>query len=597
MPPLPPDPASAPPAAPAPAPGAAGGAIVTAQAVRKSFGAQVALDGVSLTIEPGVMTGLVGPDGAGKTTLIRILAGLMRADAGDIAVLGGAPGEDLENLGYMPQRFGLYEDLSVIQNLDLYADMRRLDTAERAASFERLLHFTDLAPFRARLAGNLSGGMKQKLGLACALIKTPKLLLLDEPGVGVDPISRRELWAMVSGLTQQGIGVLWSTAYLDEAEKCDTVYLLNEGRLLYSGKPDGLNATVQGRTLRLTGFSGRPRPLLTRALDADAVLDGTLQGRAVHLLMAPGKGPDDLAFLEAGPQTRVEVVPPHFEDGFIARLGGGPRGTSALAQQYRTIPRDRDYAIEARRLTKRFGDFVASDAIDFRIPPGRIFGLLGPNGAGKSTTFKMLCGLLTPTEGTGSVAGYDLMTARADARAQLGYMAQKFSLYGELSVKQNLAFFAGAYGLRGAAARTAIAGAVEVFELGDRLKTDAGTLPLGFKQRLALACAVLHQPPVLFLDEPTSGVDPVTRREFWMHINGLVEKGVTVLVTTHFMEEAEYCDEITLVYHAKQIATGTPDDLKAQSAALSGQADPTMEDAFIALIAEHDRAAAEGRAA
>lgn len=565
-----------------------------ATGVRKSFGGLRALDQVDIRIEPGRMTGLVGPDAAGKTTLIRILAGLMKADAGDICVLGGAPGDDLENLGYMPQRFGLYEDLSVMQNLTLYADMRRLEGAERQESFDRLLHFTDLTPFRDRLAGNLSGGMKQKLGLACALIKTPKLLLLDEPGVGVDPISRRELWSMVSGLTHQGIGVLWSTAYLDEAEKCDTVYLLNEGQLLYSGKPDGLNATVEGRTLRLSGFSGRSRPLLIRALDSDTVMDGTLQGRAIHLLMAPDKGPDDLDFLDAGQKTKIEIIPPHFEDGFIARLGGGPKGTSELAERYRTVPQDRDYAIEARKLTKRFGSFTASDAIEFKIPPGRIFGLLGPNGAGKSTTFKMLCGLLTPTEGTGSVAGYDLMTARADARAQLGYMAQKFSLYGELSVKQNLNFFAGAYGLKAAAARAAIASVVEVFELGDRLKVDAGTLPLGFKQRLALACAVLHQPPVLFLDEPTSGVDPVTRREFWMHINGLVEKGVTVLVTTHFMEEAEYCDEITLVYRAKQIATGTPDDLKAQSAKLSGLSDPTMEDAFIALINEHDRQEAEG---
>ena len=565
-----------------------------ATGVCKSFGGLRALDQVDIRIEPGRMTGLVGPDAAGKTTLIRILAGLMKADAGDICVLGGAPGDDLENLGYMPQRFGLYEDLSVMQNLTLYADMRRLEGAERQESFERLLHFTDLTPFRDRLAGNLSGGMKQKLGLACALIKTPKLLLLDEPGVGVDPISRRELWSMVSGLTHQGIGVLWSTAYLDEAEKCDTVYLLNEGQLLYSGKPDGLNATVEGRTLRLSGFSGRSRPLLIRALDSDTVMDGTLQGRAIHLLMAPDKGPDDLDFLDAGQKTKIEIVPPHFEDGFIARLGGGPKGTSELAERYRTVPQDRDYAIEARKLTKRFGSFTASDAIEFKIPPGRIFGLLGPNGAGKSTTFKMLCGLLTPTEGTGSVAGYDLMTARADARAQLGYMAQKFSLYGELSVKQNLNFFAGAYGLKAADARAAIASVVEVFELGDRLKVDAGTLPLGFKQRLALACAVLHQPPVLFLDEPTSGVDPVTRREFWMHINGLVEKGVTVLVTTHFMEEAEYCDEITLVYRAKQIATGTPDDLKAQSAKLSGLSDPTMEDAFIALINEHDRQEAEG---
>ena len=574
---------AAPPSAPAAAP------IAVATEVRKRFGDTVALDGVSIRIEPGRMTGLVGPDGAGKTTLIRILAGLMKADAGDIRLMGGAPGENLENLGYMPQRFGLYEDLSVLQNLTLYAEMRRLAPKEREENFARLLSFTDLDPFRDRLAGNLSGGMKQKLGLACALIKTPKLLLLDEPGVGVDPISRRELWSMVSGLAQQGIGVLWSTAYLDEAEKCDSVYLLNEGQLLYTGAPAGLNDSMEGRTLRLTGFAGRARPLLRRALDNDAVIDGTLQGQSLRLLMAQGKGANDLGFLDTGDKAVIEPVPPHFEDGFIARLGGGPRGTSELAQRYRTISLDRDYAIEAKKLTKRFGDFTASDHIEFAIPPGRIFGLLGPNGAGKSTTFKMLCGLLTPTEGTGSVAGYDLRKSRADARAQLGYMAQKFSLYGELSVQQNLNFFAGAYGLSRAVAREAIDNVVEVFELQERLRTDAGALPLGYKQRLALACAVLHQPPVLFLDEPTSGVDPVTRREFWMHINGLVEKGVTVLVTTHFMDEAEYCDEITLVYRARQIATGTPDELKARVGASENIADPTMEDAFIALIREDDR--------
>jgi drug efflux transport system ATP-binding protein len=265
-------------------------------------------------------------------------------------------------------------------------------------------------------------------------------------------------------------------------------------------------------------------------------------------------------------------------------LGGGPPGTSALAQHYRTIPDTDHPVIEAKGLTRRFGDFTAADHIQFSVPLGQIFGLLGPNGAGKSTTFKMLCGLLTPTEGTGAVAGFDLRKAKDDARQSLGYMAQKFSLYGDLSVRQNLDFFAGVYGLTGAVARDAIDRAVSVFHLERYLKENSGAMPLGFKQRLALACAVLHQPPVLFLDEPTSGVDPIVRREFWGHINGLVEKGVTVLVTTHFMDEAEYCDQATLIYRARQIATGTPDELKARS----GRDDATMEDAFIALIEASD---------
>jgi len=562
--------------------------VACTEGLTRNFGPVRALDGISLTVMSGRITGLVGPDGAGKTTLIRILAGLMRADGGTVRVLGGTPGTDLEDLGYMPQRFGLYEDLSVIENLRLYAELRRLDPAERDERFARLLAFTDLARFQDRLAGKLSGGMKQKLGLACALVKTPRLLLLDEPGVGVDPISRRELWRMVSELTHEGIGVLWSTAYLDEAEQCDTVYLMSEGRLIYDGPPAALSDSVAGRVFRVSGFAARRRRVLTQVLDRPEIIDGLVQGRSLHLLTARGKSADAIAAFDLGPETVIVPAEPRFEDGFMDRLGGGPPGTSALAQSYRTVPPPGEYAIEAKGLTKRFGDFTAADSIRFDVRPGTIFGLLGPNGAGKSTTFKMLCGLLSPSGGTGSVAGHDLRHSRADARASLGYMAQKFSLYGSLSVKQNLDFFAGAYGLGGVDAREAIDRAVGVFELAPFLSTDAGTLPLGFKQRLALACAVLHQPPVLFLDEPTSGVDPVTRREFWMHINGLVEKGVTVLVTTHFMEEAEYCDQATLVYRARQIASGTPDELKRRAAALSGAEDPTMEDAFIALI-EHDR--------
>ena len=565
-------------------PSSGAGLVARVEGLVKSFaGAEKpALDRVSLEIPTGRVTGLVGPDGAGKTTLIRILAGLMAPDGGSVSVLGGRPGKDLEHIGYMPQRFGLYEDLTVQQNLDLYADMRALPANEREETFDRLLDFTDLARFRERLAGALSGGMKQKLGLACALVKTPRLLLLDEPGVGVDPISRRELWAMVQELITDGLGVLWSTAYLDEAEKCDSVYLLSEGELLFSGDPAELTRSVEDRVVRLTGFEDRRRHVLTQMLDREGVLDGTIQGRSVRLLL---KTSDEL---EGESGFELARAQPRFEDGFIERLGGGPKGTSALAEAYRTIEAGEGPAIEARGLTRRFGDFTAAHDVSFSVPYGSIFGLLGPNGAGKSTTFKMLCGLLTPTEGSGAVAGHDLRSSGGRARAALGYMAQKFSLYGELSVAQNLNFFAGAYGLEGREARRSVERVTEIFELGDRMKATAGTLPLGFKQRLALAAAVLHEPPVLFLDEPTSGVDPVTRREFWMHINGLVEKGVAVLVTTHFMEEAEYCDAITLIYRSEQIASGTPDELKQQAAKMAGLDDPTMEDTFIAMIEASD---------
>ncbi len=562
----------------------------------KRFTGAPALDGVSITVTAGSITGLVGPDGAGKTTLIRILAGLLQPDQGEVAILGQPPSAMLEQLGYMPQRFGLYEDLTVRENLELYAELRALPRDEREETFARLLEFTDLARFQKREAGKLSGGMKQKLGLACTLVRTPRLMLLDEPGVGVDPISRRELWAMVEQLTDEGIGILWSTAYLDEAENCARVYLLNEGKLLFDGSPGELTGRVEGRVIQVAGFAQRRRHFLTEALDRRDIIDGTIQGRAVRLLVrdsAPVPGPRDFG---GGQGTRVEPATPRFEDGFIEILGGGPKGTSALAANYRTIAQSDAPAIEAKGLTKRFGDFTAARDMDFSIPQGRIYGLLGPNGAGKSTTFKMLCGLLTPTSGQGAVAGNDLRHSAAEARGSLGYMAQKFSLYGDLSVAQNLDFFAGAYDLDREAARRAKEAMAEIFDLGDKLTMNAGALPLGFKQRLALACAVMHEPPVLFLDEPTSGVDPVTRREFWTHINGLVEKGVTVLVTTHFMDEAEYCDDVSLIYRGHQIATGTPDALKASAGELDGRDNPTMEDAFIALIEEHDRLHAEDEA-
>jgi ABC-2 type transport system ATP-binding protein len=557
--------------------------IARAEGVVKRFpkSPKPALDGVRITILAGKMTGLVGPDGAGKTTLIRILAGLIDCDGGTVEVLGHpATDTDRSRLGYMPQRFGLYEDLTVMENLRLYADLRGLPEDERAASFDRLLSFTDLKRFTTRLAGKLSGGMKQKLGLACALVRAPSLLLLDEPGVGVDPVSRRELWSMVKELAGEGIGVLWSTAYLDEAEKCDTVTLLNEGRTLHAGPPAELTEGLKDRVFRIFPPTTERRALLRKALDAASISDGTIQGDSLRLMLKAGAPRLSVVDLGAPAESRMQETQPRFEDAFVDLLGGGPPGTSALAQSYRVIAPTDHAVIEAKGLTKHFGTFTAADKIEFSVPRGQIFGLLGPNGAGKSTTFKMLCGLLTPSDGTGTVAGFDLRKAKDDARQSLGYMAQKFSLYGDLSVRQNLDFFAGAYGLAGNAAREAIERAVSVFHLERYLKENSGAMPLGFKQRLALACAVLHQPPVLFLDEPTSGVDPIVRREFWGHINGLVEKGVTVLVTTHFMEEAEYCDRATLIYRARQIATGTPDELKARV----GREDATMEDAFIALI-------------
>jgi ABC-2 type transport system ATP-binding protein len=397
---------------------------------------------------------------------------------------------------------------------------------------------------------------------------------------------------MVEDLTEEGIGVVWSTAYLDEAEACDHVLLLNQGRLLFAGPPADLTGQLAGRVFRISGTTGRRRPVLARALDQEGVVDGVIQGEAIRLVVAADAEPQATARAAAGSGATVATTPPRFEDAFVDMLGGGPGGRSKLAEAATALATDeRRLVIEARGLTKRFGDFTAADGISFAIPRGQIFGLLGPNGAGKSTTFKMLCGLLKPTEGEGRVAGFDLRRDTAEARNHLGYMAQKFSLYGDLSVAQNLDFFAGVYGLRNARKRERIALMTEIFDFAPHVAMSAKDLPLGLKQRLALACAVMHEPEALFLDEPTSGVDPITRREFWTHINALVEKGITVLVTTHFMEEAEYCDRISLIYRGRSIALGSPDDLKA-SIANADLPDPTMEDAFIALVRRSEAEAA-----
>ena len=518
------------------------------------------------------------------------MAGLLAPTVGSILIEGQNPISDAENLrpfiGYMPQKFGLYEDLSVLENLELHADLRGVVGGERETTFKRLLEFTDLARFTARLAGRLSGGMKQKLGLACALLGRPKLLLLDEPSVGVDPISRRELWKMVHELVAQGMAVVWSTAYLDEAELCAEVLLMNEGRLVLSGKPQDITNRIHDRSLQIRNVSGNRRQLLARALRQPAVMDGVIQGRSIRLVLREGAARPDLDELEAGEESEFVPVTPRFEDAFIEALGGGPGGDSVLAQHLQPVAGDQETVVEAVGLTKCFGSFTATDHVNFAVKRGEIFGLLGPNGAGKSTTFRMMCGLLTPSSGEASVMGINLKTSASEARQRLGYMAQKFSLYGNLTVQQNLKFFSGAYGLRGGQQKNAMAEMVEVFKLQPYLDTTPDTLPLGFKQRLALACAVMHQPAILFLDEPTSGVDPITRREFWTHINGVVEKGVTVMVTTHFMDEAEYCDRIALVFRGKIIAAGSPDQLKEQ-VATPASPDPSMEDAFISLVQQH----------
>lgn len=558
-----------------------------------------AVASLTVTLRAGGVIGLAGPDGAGKTTLMRMLAGLLQPSEGTIRVAGLDPIADSADLhallGYMPQKFGLYEDLTVQENLNLYADLRSVTGEQRRQTFEKLLAFTALAPFTRRLAGKLSGGMKQKLGLACTLVGQPQVLLLDEPGVGVDPISRRELWQMVHELAGEGMLILWSTSYLDEAEQCRTILLMNEGELLYQGDPTALTRQMTGRSWLMTSSQLNNRQLLQRALRQPTVSDGVIQGKSVRVILKKEARADELArALELEPH-RIEQTAPRFEDAFIDLLGGAAAAESPLGAILHDVEGDpSETVIEARQLTKKFGDFAATDHVDFRVTRGEIFGLLGPNGAGKSTTFKMMCGLLVPTSGKALVLGMDLKTDSGQARQHLGYMAQKFSLYGNLTVNQNLRFFSGVYGLKGRRQRESIERMSSAFNLTPIANQSTDALPLGFKQRLALACSLMHEPDILFLDEPTSGVDPITRREFWLHINSMVERGVTVMVTTHFMDEAEYCDRIGLVYHGKIIASGTPDALK-QQAADAEHPDPTMEQAFIALIHQWDKEHSHGQ--
>jgi ABC-2 type transport system ATP-binding protein len=563
--------------------------------VRKSFKretgeAVLALDDVSFAVRLGSLAAVVGPDGAGKTTLMRLLCGLMQADGGTVRVLGIDAAQDPQSIqsriSYMPQQFGLYEDLTVRENLDLYSDMHGVAEKERHDQYARLLAMTGLDPFQKRLAGQLSGGMKQKLGLACTLVRSPELLLLDEPTVGVDPLSRRELWQIIRQLTKEGLTVLLSSSDPDEAEGCDRVLVLNGGKSLIDAAPAEVSHLALGRSFLAQPPRGtKPRDFQARLLCEAEVIDAVPESGLVRLVTtqtAAGSGGGQYA------GVAVEPTSARFEDGFMVllhsvRAAHGRESPDIAAAEPSISGRAGDIVVEVHDLVRRFGKFLAVDRVSFDVIRGEIFGLLGPNGAGKTTTFRMLCGLLPASAGSLKVAGVDVRQARASARQHLGYVAQKFSLYGQLTVAENLSFFARAYGLEGNSRRTRIAWALDQFKLEPFLQLPAAQLPGGFKQRLAMAAALLHRPEILFLDEPTSGADPFARREFWQRITALAGTGVTVIVTTHFMEEAEYCDRALILDDGRLLAQGTPAELRALAPLQPGRL-ATIEDAFIAIV-------------
>lgn len=610
-----------------------------------------ALSDVSIDIfRRGENVAIVGPDGAGKTTLIRTIAGLLKPEGHEeeglkveplIRVFGRTPDTDdpafTETIGVMPQRFGLYEELSCRENLEFFASVKGIRGEEFEKRFARLMSLTGLAGFESRLAGKLSGGMKQKLGLAATLMTTPDFIVLDEPTVGVDPLSRRELQRVLDDVRRtDGVTILFSTAYLDEAASADRVYILEKGRIVACGTPAELLQTVKGRTWRAVPVEnteenslpngknteiGSTAQRLARSLmqSVSAVradspwLDAVPRGDGVDLLARAGA---DRAALERSiaelaalglPATLTER-PETLEDAYaaltfeddgaaISSAAEGAKSDTAdalntkkdAATDETAIEASSEPVIRAEHISRLFGNFVAVADTCFDVKRGEIFGLLGPNGAGKTTTFRMLCGLLPPSSGEIRIDGVDLLASASEARARIGYVAQKFSLYERLTVEQTLRYFGECYGVSGRALDARIGELLSGpgATLGTHLNRRAGMLPLGAKRELAMACALLHRPAILFLDEATSGADLAARRAFWRRIVELARNGTTVVVTTHFMDEAEYCDRFLIQDAGRVLVLGSPAEVRRSAGAA------TVEEAFRTIVLENRAKEAE----
>lgn len=463
----------------------------------KSYGRVKALQDVSFAVGKGEVFGLIGPDGAGKTSMFRILCSLLLPDAGTASVDGfdvvRQMTEIRKRVGYMPGRFSLYQDLTVEENLKFFATLFGTTVDDGYDSIKAI--YSQIERFKDRKAGALSGGMKQKLALSCALVHQPSVLFLDEPTTGVDPVSRKELWDMLSMLKERQITIVASTPYLDEVRRCERVAFLSEGKLMGIDKPE-------------------------------IILD---QFKDIFNPAAPSKPP------------RVEAY-----DAAVLPLGGASGGA----------------VIEVSHLVKAFGSFHAVDDISFSVKRGEIFGFLGANGAGKTTAMHMLTGLNQPTSGTGRVCGFDIRTEYEQIKHNIGYMSQKFSLYEDLTVAENIRLFAGIYGMKSDEIKVKTEKLLRQLKFEDHKDDLVGSLPLGWKQKLAFSVSIFHEPGVVFLDEPTGGVDPATRRQFWELINEAASRGITVFVTTHYMDEAEYCDRISIMVDGKISAIGTPEELK-----------------------------------
>ena len=557
---------------------------VKARNLGRRYGNREAVADVNLEIRGGEIFGILGPDGAGKTTLLQLFAAILDPTSGGCHTLGfdtvrEAP-QVVGRIGYMSQGFTLYERLTVEENLRFSARIRGVRGSLWEERHARLLAMAGLAGFASRRADRLSGGMRKKLALCANLIHEPPLLLLDEPSLGVDPPSRRELWDMLRSFRRDGTTIVLATSYMDEAAFCDRLAFLSEGRLLAEGTSAELAARCAGLIYEIEAVSPAGGENILRQRP-EVVAVHTLPDRLRVQVDRPASQHRELlsALQQLG---EVRAAAPSLEDAFVSLSRApdfsGPRRRAQPAIQIEA----RDPAVDAVGVTCRFGKFVALDHVSLAVARGEVFGFLGPNGAGKTTFIRTLCGLQTPEEGRIAVAGVDVAKEKRLLRQRIGYMSQRFSLYSDLTIEENLEFFAGAYGLAGAAKSEAIAWASETVGLPglhDRLVSEvSGAL----RQRLALACSIMHRPAVLFLDEPTSGVDPLSRQRFWRLIHILAGAGMAIFVTTHYLDEAAYCHRLGLMFEGRLVASGT---LAALRSALPGGHYGTVEDVFMAYIA------------
>ena len=552
--------------------GASPAAAIAIRDLRKRYGALEAVRGISFEVERGEIFGLIGADGAGKTTTFQILAGVMEATSGHAEIFGKPARDARSQTGYLTQTFSLYPDLSVRENIRYIGELRHVSPSDILARGGRYLEMFDMDRFGDRLAGQLSGGMKQKLALVCALVSEPDILLLDEPTTGVDPVSRREFWDTLAHLAGQGLTVLVATPYLDEAERCHRIALIHLGEIRQVGTPDEFRESLHAKRIELR------TPELRKALRAarnlagpkSAIFDVQRFGDRLDLLSHSPEAAEEvvkrIAATEQIPIESIRVDEPTLENTFVSTLRSYHEEMSDTPFPARRDHRAKrgEIAIGAQKLTKRFGSFTAVCNVSLQVRHGEIYGLLGANGAGKTTTIKMLCGLLDPSAGTMQLAGQTGALRLPRIRQQIGYMSQKFSLYNDLTITENLDFFGGVYGVPPGELEEKERWVMEFSGLVGKEQQTTGSLPGGWKQRVAFGSAIMHEPGIVFLDEPTSGVDPLARRAFWTMINRLADSGTAVLVTTHYLEEAEQCNRLGLMVAGELLVEGTPSDIKAQ---------------------------------